>query len=57
MAPIDDSSIDIAALDRQHAVNYTGVVAAIREAIKHMGDGGRIINIGSGVATASEPPG
>ena len=57
MAPIDDPSIDIAALDRQLAVNYTGVVAAIREAIKHMGDGGRIINIGSGVATRVGTPG
>jgi NAD(P)-dependent dehydrogenase (short-subunit alcohol dehydrogenase family) len=51
MAPIDDPSIDVAQLDRQHAVNYIGVIAGIREAIKHMGDGGRIVNIGSGVAT------
>jgi 3-oxoacyl-[acyl-carrier protein] reductase len=51
MAPIDEPSNDVTQLDRQHAVNYTGVVAGIREAIKHMGDGGRIINIGSGVAT------
>jgi len=49
--PIDDPSVDLGLLDRQHAVNYKGVVAGIREAIKHMPEGGRIINIGSVVAT------
>jgi NAD(P)-dependent dehydrogenase (short-subunit alcohol dehydrogenase family) len=42
---------DLKALERQHAVNFTGVVAAIRAAIKVMGEGGRIITVGSGVAT------
>jgi 3-oxoacyl-[acyl-carrier protein] reductase len=54
-APIDTP--DVAELDRQHAVNYTGIVAGIREAIKHMGDGGRIINIGSGAGTRVGSPG
>ncbi|QTE31065.1 SDR family NAD(P)-dependent oxidoreductase [Pengzhenrongella sicca] len=31
-APIDSEDADASALDRQLAVNYTGVVAAIREA-------------------------
>jgi len=57
MAPIDAPDTDAAELDRQHAVNYTGIVAGIREAIKHMGDGGRIINVGSGVATRVGSPG
>jgi 3-oxoacyl-[acyl-carrier protein] reductase len=38
---------DLAALDRQHAVNVGGVTAAVRSAVKVMGAGGRIINIGS----------
>jgi NAD(P)-dependent dehydrogenase (short-subunit alcohol dehydrogenase family) len=56
-ASIDDPSIDVAQLDRQHAVNYTCVITGIREAIKHMQDGGRIINIGSGVGTRVGGPG
>ena len=54
---IDDASIDTAQLERQHAVNYTGIVAGIREAIKHMGEGGRIISIGSGAGTRVGVPG
>jgi NAD(P)-dependent dehydrogenase (short-subunit alcohol dehydrogenase family) len=55
--PIDDPSIDADELDRQQAVNYTGIVAGIREAIKHMGAGGRIISIGSGAGTRVGVPG
>jgi 3-oxoacyl-[acyl-carrier protein] reductase len=57
IAPVDDQSVDLALLDRQHAVNYTGIVAGIREAVKHMGPGGRIINIGSGGGTRAGGPG
>lgn len=39
--------LDIAALDRQQAINVGGVVAAVRAAAKVMGEGGRIISIGS----------
>ena len=35
------------ALDRQLAINVGGVVAAVRQAAKIMGSGGRIISIGS----------
>lgn len=35
------------ALERLFAVNVTGVVAAVRAAVPHMGEGGRIITIGS----------
>ncbi|WP_193165326.1 3-oxoacyl-ACP reductase family protein [Microbulbifer hainanensis] len=45
MAPIAD--LDIADLDRTLSVNVRSVVIATQEAEKHMGDGGRIINIGS----------
>ena len=48
---------DLKAFERQHAVNVTGVVTAIRAAIKVMGEGGRIITIGSGVATRAGFPG
>jgi 3-oxoacyl-[acyl-carrier protein] reductase len=42
---------DLAAFDRQLAINYVNVVAAIRAAIPHLGEGGRIISLGSGVST------
>jgi 3-oxoacyl-[acyl-carrier protein] reductase len=34
-------------LDRQAAINITGVVAGVRAAVKHLQEGGRIITIGS----------
>jgi NAD(P)-dependent dehydrogenase (short-subunit alcohol dehydrogenase family) len=57
MATIDDPAIDLAAIDRQHAINYHGVVAAIRAAIPHLPEGGRIISIGSGAGTRVGSPG
>lgn len=48
MGTIGDPQSDLTALDRQQAVNVGGVLAAVREAVKVMGPGGRIINIGSG---------
>jgi 3-oxoacyl-[acyl-carrier protein] reductase len=47
---VDDGQ-DFDALDRQHAVNVTGVIANIREAAKVLRDDGRIITIGSAIAT------
>ena len=44
-------------LDRQLTINYISVVAAIRTAAALMTDGGRIINIGSGIATRTGVPG
>ena len=46
-----DVGSDLDALDRQHAVNVTGVIANIREATKVLSDDGRIITIGSAIAT------
>jgi 3-oxoacyl-[acyl-carrier protein] reductase len=54
---VDDPAADIAALNRQLAINYTAVVVAIRAASKLMGEGGRIISIGSGLATRATFPG
>jgi len=45
LAPIDKFSAD--EFDRLVAVNIKGVFAATQEAVRHMGDGGRIIMIGS----------
>jgi NAD(P)-dependent dehydrogenase (short-subunit alcohol dehydrogenase family) len=53
---IDDSPPQ-SALDRQLTVNYISVAAAIRVAAAVMSDGGRIINIGSGVASRTGLPG
>lgn len=54
---VGNPDTDVVALDRQWAVNVTGVVAAIRAAAKVMADGGRIISIGSGVAARVGNPG
>jgi len=48
MGAVQDPATDFALLDHQHAVNVTGVIAAVREAVKFIGEGGRIITIGSG---------
>jgi 3-oxoacyl-[acyl-carrier protein] reductase len=48
MGTMGDPESDLEALDRQHAVNTGGVIAAVREVVKVMGEGGRIITIGSG---------
>ncbi|MDZ8187416.1 MAG: 3-oxoacyl-ACP reductase family protein [Nostoc sp. ChiSLP02] len=45
LAPIDEFSLE--EFDRLVAVNIKGVFVATQEAIRHMGEGGRIINIGS----------
>jgi 3-oxoacyl-[acyl-carrier protein] reductase len=44
---IADSAIDVAGLARQFAVNVTGVAATVRAAASFLGEGGRIISIGS----------
>lgn len=54
---VDDPNTDFAALDRQWAVNFTGVVATIRAAAKVLRDEGRIINIGSGLGSRAAWPG
>jgi NAD(P)-dependent dehydrogenase (short-subunit alcohol dehydrogenase family) len=54
---IDDPDADVAALDRMHATNYTGVIAIIRAAAKAMRDNGRIVNIGSGIGSRVGLPG
>jgi 3-oxoacyl-[acyl-carrier protein] reductase len=43
--PVDDLSLDD--FDRIVAVNVKGLFVAAQEAVRHMGSGGRIINIGS----------
>ena len=48
---VDSESTDHAAIDRQLALNYTSVVAGIRAALPLLPEGGRIINVSSGVGT------
>jgi 3-oxoacyl-[acyl-carrier protein] reductase len=55
--PIDDPGTDTKALARQEDINVHGVISAIRTASKLMGDGGRIVTIGSGIATRASFPG
>ncbi|MGP4019899.1 SDR family NAD(P)-dependent oxidoreductase [Saccharopolyspora sp. 5N708] len=54
---VDDTDCDLAALDRQLAVNIGGVTAGIRAAAQFLGDGGRIITLGSMQATRTGFPG
>jgi len=54
---IGDPQADIAALDRQQAVNVGGVVAAVRAAVPLLSDGGRIISIGTMFASRAPFPG
>ncbi|MFP5221729.1 MAG: SDR family NAD(P)-dependent oxidoreductase, partial [Acidobacteriota bacterium] len=54
---IDDPGADVSALDQQYSVNIGGVVAGIRAAARLMGEGGRIISLGSNVATRVGFPG
>jgi 3-oxoacyl-[acyl-carrier protein] reductase len=55
--PIDGDLADETAYDRQVAINYTSVVAAIRAAFPVLPEGGRIISISSGVGTRVGFPG
>lgn len=43
--PIDE--LTLADFDRMIAVNVRGVFVAAQEALRHMGEGGRIVNVGS----------
>jgi 3-oxoacyl-[acyl-carrier protein] reductase len=52
-----DATIDASRFDRQYAINYLGVVAAIREASRVMSAGGRIISLSSGLALRAGLPG
>ena len=54
---VDDPSADVAALDRVDAVNVHGVMAAICAASKLMGEGGRIVTVGSMLADRASFPG
>jgi 3-oxoacyl-[acyl-carrier protein] reductase len=56
-APIDSELADEAAFDRQLAINYTSVVAAIRAAFPLLPAGGRIVSISSGVGSRVGFPG
>lgn len=55
--PIDDPAADVAALDRMHATNYTGVIALVRAAARVLRDHGRIVSIGSGIGSRAGVPG
>jgi NAD(P)-dependent dehydrogenase (short-subunit alcohol dehydrogenase family) len=48
---VNDPASDLAKLERQFAVNVGGVVAAVRAAAPLLADQGRIINVGSVIAS------
>ncbi|GAA0529069.1 SDR family NAD(P)-dependent oxidoreductase [Chitinophaga japonensis] len=49
-SPVDHAEDTLDVVARLHAINVTGVAAAVRTASKYLGDGGRVINIGSSFA-------
>lgn len=53
---IDDANADTEALARQDAINVHGVIAAIRAASQLMGEGGRIVTVGSMLADRASFP-
>lgn len=53
----DDAKADTAALERQDQINVHGVIAAIRAASQLMGEGGRIVTVGSMLADRATFPG
>jgi len=54
---VDDPKTDAATLARQEAINIDGVITAIRAASKLMGEGGRIVTVGSMLADRASFPG
>jgi NAD(P)-dependent dehydrogenase (short-subunit alcohol dehydrogenase family) len=54
---VDDPDLDAEALDRQWHINVLGAVATTRAAARHLTDGGRIVFIGSSIATRAAFPG
>lgn len=54
---VDNPASDASALARQDAINVHGVIAAIRAASKLMGQGGRIVTVGSMLADRASFPG
>jgi 3-oxoacyl-[acyl-carrier protein] reductase len=54
---VNDRANNLAELERQFAVNVGGVAAAVRAAAPLMGEGGRIISIGSVAGETSPWPG
>jgi 3-oxoacyl-[acyl-carrier protein] reductase len=50
------SNYSLEELDRMIAVNIKGLFVAIQEAIRHMREGGRIINVGSISSDFVAPP-
>lgn len=54
---VDDPELDADELDRQWCVNVLGVVATTRAAAQKLSDGGRIIFIGSAIASRVAFPG
>jgi NAD(P)-dependent dehydrogenase (short-subunit alcohol dehydrogenase family) len=54
---LNDPDINDDAMDRMWMINVSGVIANIRAAAKVLPDGGRIISVGSGVASHVQMPG
>ena len=57
LGSVDAAQTNVAEFDRQFAVNVHGVAAAVRAAAAHIGQGGRIISIGSVLGETTPWPG
>lgn len=54
---VDDVADNSVSFERQFAINVTGVATAVRSTVKYLGDGGRIVSIGSVVGDSAAWPG
>jgi len=54
---VGDPAASVAEFDRQFRINVGGVAAAVRAAVRHLAEGGRIISVGSGAAAGAPFPG
>ncbi len=57
VGPVQEANGSVADFDRQIAVNMGGVAAAVRAAVPHLGEGARVINIGSILGDVTPWPG
>lgn len=55
MAPASIADTDDESVDRQIDINFKGTFNTLREAAKHMRDGGRVVNVSSSVVALLQP--
>src|SRR5262249_4701849 len=57
MGQLGDPNTDLTALDREQAINVGGLVGAVRAPVQRLPEGGRVITVGSVIASRVAFPG